>query len=179
MTVMNRQSFFESSTVGQPPRRMTVAQVKASVPSALPVLSISATTRTKRFSHFSGVAILPAASTCSPRIWTLCFPPVAFAMANWLLRRRPSRTYGFGTTNRRILGSFQFLQRNSASLRICITAQWLLYWRERYKQFKVACFGHVVYIYYINRSKLVYMIFTLQTVEHIHGSLYCAQCLGM
>uniref|UniRef100_A0A0D9X295 Uncharacterized protein n=1 Tax=Leersia perrieri TaxID=77586 RepID=A0A0D9X295_9ORYZ len=40
--------------VGYPPRRTTVAQVKASVPRALPALSTEATTRTNKFSCFSG-----------------------------------------------------------------------------------------------------------------------------
>uniref|UniRef100_A0A0E0ANL1 Uncharacterized protein n=1 Tax=Oryza glumipatula TaxID=40148 RepID=A0A0E0ANL1_9ORYZ len=43
--------------VGYPPRRTTVAQVKASVPRALPALSTEATTRTKRFSCFSGAVL--------------------------------------------------------------------------------------------------------------------------
>lgn len=80
--VVCQKSLSSRSTVGYPPSRMTVAHVNASIPSALPTLSMNATMRTKQLSSFSGFVPLPlrpalrACSICLP-----CSPPSLVAIS--------------------------------------------------------------------------------------------------
>ncbi len=126
--------------------------MKAIAPRALPNLSVIATKRTKRFSLFSGAAILPSA--CTPRIWTMCSPLMVFSI--WLRRRRAVSQYVqplLGTTNRIVESSAVFTTEKRTSEYVFIVVRTVVvplirYNRSRWMHILAASSTYVQYIIY-------------------------------